>query len=689
MSGREKDITEPGDLSPAAHYALRRILALFGPRPFSEDDVFRSDLGSLWCRAELRIVIGELRTGGWLTRALRADGSVVHLIMPDRVYTLQEMLYPVPQEGFKPRGDAGPAAARRTETGAGLEAAAEMNPPLQEVLFRALAYIANEGLALTGKGNIHAKQLHRFAGALQVRGAGAEEGWRSLPGVQGEPREAALALDLLLLLGLVSRQPDAYRLEPSALAEWLDLPEGVMVWRLYAAAAERYGAPDTAAHHVRCSFLLAGKQSPDWSGVDGLLDWLCEEGLDGGKDKDSLQKEAGQWLRLLRVFGWCETGHTADGDPVRFRWASEKPALPAFGMIPDFGAPSFRGKDGTEENVGPAGEQGGDGTRGDWFVQSDLAVLVPPGVSFALRWQLAACAELEQGGSWWTFRLSQGALEHASARGWQPAGVIAWLEQHSAGGLPPAVAAALQQWARGIGRTALKEALLLSCTATEEADLLEGHPRLAGFLTRLGPLHFSVSGAEPALVRRILADAGIPALRPAHETSAVPILRAGGPAPGIPPALKLVLPATDASGNGERRGNSLLPPHLRPFSNETDDEGSSNADRSPGPEVPAAWHKEWRKYHASTSRRMMELALELGLKVRLKLADGEGVFIPAASTERPWSVSGSALSTGRLEPLQCRLETGDWEEMQLIYPDKAEIPSYLTAWRYGMIGKST
>lgn len=672
MSGREKEIIEPADLTPASQYTLRRILALFGSRSFGEDDVFRSDLGTLLCRAELRIAMGELRAGGWLTRAVRADGSVVHLIIPERVYTLQEILYPVPEEGFKGKGDAGPAA--------------EMNPPLQEVLFRALTYIANEGLALTGKGAIHAKQLQRFTGALQLSEEGSE-GLKGLPGVQEEPRGAALALDLLLHLGLVSRQPDAYRLEPPALAEWLDTPEGVMVWRLYAAAAERYGAPGTAAHHVRCSLLLAGKQNQDWTCMDGLLNWLYEEGLDGGEERERLHKETGQWLRLLRVFGWCETGDTEGSGPVRFRWIGEKPVLPAAGSIPGYGAPSFGEQAGTEGNGGQACGQSGDGTQGDWFVQSDLAVLVPPGVSFALRWQLAACAELEQGGGWWTFRLSQSALEHASARGWQPAELIAWLERHSAGGLPPAVAAALQQWARGIGRTALEETLLLSCAGREEADLLDGHPRLAGFLTRLGPLHFSVGGMEPALVRLILAEAGIPALRQAHGTSSVPIPRSGGPEYTDARTSKPILSARDPSGKGN--DNSLLSPHLRPFSNETEDEGASNADWSPGPEVPAAWHREWRKYHASTSRRMMELALELGLKVRLKLAEGEGIFIPAGSTERPWSVSGSALLPARTEPRICRLEPGDWEEMQLIYPDKAEIPSYLTAGQYGMIGEST
>ena len=53
------------------------------------------------------------------------------------------------------------------------------------------------------------------------------------------------------------------------------------------------------------------------------------------------------------------------------------------------------------------------------------------------------------------------------------------------------------------------------------------------------------------------------------------------------------------------------------------------------------WTRDWRSYHGSTAKQMMEQALELSTKLEIAVEGGRMEFIPFQLEQRPWKISGA------------------------------------------------
>ncbi|QQZ60183.1 hypothetical protein JI735_27235 [Paenibacillus sonchi] len=84
--------------------------------------------------------------------------------------------------------------------------------------------------------------------------------------------------------------------------------------------------------------------------------------------------------------------------------------------------------------------------------------------------------------------------------------------------------------------------------------------------------------------------------------------------------------------------------------------------------VPQMWIKQWRKYHATTAQKVMEQAVEWGVKVRLSMEGEVCEFIPARISRNPWEVQGTLLLAKPDRVQEVRLNAADWQEMQLMIP---------------------
>ncbi|WP_151734775.1 helicase-associated domain-containing protein [Paenibacillus tengchongensis] len=647
-------------LTDEAQEMLMRIFSAHSALPFPAEQAGKLRPPAM-CRAELALVLLELRQEGWLELRQKLWGEAWYRIPELRIPQILHERFPVALSGED----------NAVITGV------EGGPNIAGELFRALVFMSGAGLMLTAKGEIHKAAAGRFAAALKGNG----QAWSGLLPVASEAAGnlsagAAVLLDLLFTLGLAVKEGGAITLVPETLAGWLKLTEAEMNDILYRVLLARYGAREPELLHFR--YWISGSRfAPGrWAKLPEVLAELEQAGLTAGQPVQMLQQHCESWLTAMAGCGWMELGGGAGGERC-FRWTEGKPRLAGNASHGEAGSPA------ATVNGEPAGHAAAErgrnaAARASFIVQPDLEVLVPPEVPYSVRWTLAACAELEHSEELWSFRLSRERLEQAAEHGLDPEQAIAWLAGHADGGLPEQAGQALRLWSKGIGRTVLSEAILLTCRSLEDAAVIAAHPRLR--LMRLGPLHFAVAAADVAALRKELAAAGLapPRAFAGQEAAAGALQQLFIGGSGAQPPVRYALPPLRAAHGPGAPAFTELPLVPATPAEQAAEEGG----------VPLMWLKEWRHYHASTAREMMEHALEYGLKVQIAVSGEACVFIPERSHGAPWRVLGILLRPGSM-PEETVLAAGEWQEMKLLPPGGRRNSSSAATGGYGMIRKST
>ncbi|KHL95472.1 hypothetical protein QW71_12205 [Paenibacillus sp. IHB B 3415] len=701
-------------LTPEAQAVLQAICAEHAASPWAADTIERLRPAFL-CRAEQELALNELLMAGMLELRQKMWG---------------EKLYQIPQHRFPRIGrsfwPARPQSLGETDIQAQLAACTG----LAAELFRGLLFTAREGLPLTAKGLIHKKQLGLLAGQLSMQ----EEHLAGLKLNQASsepyPLPVTVIVDLMAVLGLISRSSSGYLIDITKLQCWLALTEQEMTDTLYRIVISRYGSPEPAGQHFRHLISTAEFPPGEWFAVPPLLDWMIQSGLakvqsDAGPDGSELHASAIAWLRCLAGFGWCDLGYSAKGEPC-FRWKAVKPQLDGAsagtiepevsgedtGIVkaeksqPDEACGGSAVPEGDHEQEEQeqvqkevlsgsslkSGETGADWglpaesavpAAGRFVVQPDFEVLVPPEVPYTIRWTLAGYAELLHNQDLWSFRLTREMLESAAELGCPPGNAIAWLTAHAQGGLPEQVELSLRQWAKGIGRTSLSEVILLSCAGEQESGDIAAHPRLQDILTRIGPLHFIVRPESVGQLRKELAAAGLapPRIIGGREEALQPY-NPFGPFERPAAAFRYELP----SPAGERGLlGAAAYPKLLPLAGTAQDQ-ELLPELLPGEDaVPQMWFNQWRQYHVTTAQKVMEQALGWGIKVRISVQGQTADFIPEQISGRPWRVRGNLLRSGSGTVEQIQLAAEDWQEMKLLHPVKQRNSSSSVAAGYVMI----
>lgn len=718
---RQKPDADVQKLTPEAQAVLQAIYAEHAASPCAADSIERLRPAFL-CRAEQELALNELLTAGMLELRQKMWGEKLYQIPQQRFPRIGRSFWPARPQSL---GETDVQAQLATCTGLAAE------------LFRGLLFTAREGLPLTAKGLIHKKQLGLLAGQLSVQ----EEHLAGLKLNQDSPElyplSVTVIVDLMVVLGLISRSSSGYLIDITKLQCWLALTEQEMTDMLYRIVISRYGSPKPDEQHFRHVISTAEFPSGEWFAVPPLLDWMIQSGLtkvqsDAGPDASELHASAIAWLRCLAGFGWCDLGYSAKGE-LCFRWKAVKPQLDGAsagtiepeisredseivkakesqpdevcgGVAVSEGWPEHGQEEQEQEQEQDQEEQDQEEIRSgcslksgetgaDWglsaesavpaacrfIVQPDFEVLVPPEVPYAIRWTLAGYAELLHNQDLWSFRLTREMLESAAELGCPPGNAIAWLTAHAQGGLPEQVELSLRQWAKGIGRTSLYEVILLSCAGEQDSGDIAAHPRLQDSLTRIGPLHFIVRPESVGQLRKELAAAGLapPRIIGGREQALQPH-NPFGPFERSAATLRYELP----SPAGERGLIDAAPyPKLLPLAGTAQDQ-----ELLPGEDaVPQMWFNHWRQYHVTTAQKVMEQALGWGIKVRISVQGQTADFIPEQISGRPWRVRGNLLRSGSGTVEQIQLAAEDWQEMKLLHPVKQRNSSSSGATGYVMI----
>ncbi|MGV2806250.1 hypothetical protein GNF85_22135, partial [Clostridium perfringens] len=87
--------------------------------------------------------------------------------------------------------------------------------------------------------------------------------------------------------------------------------------------------------------------------------------------------------------------------------------------------------------------------------------------------------------------------------------------------------------------------------------------------------------------------------------------------------------------------------------------------------IPIMWTRDWRSYHGSTAKQMMEQALELSAKLEIAVDGSRMEFIPYQLERQPWKISGALYdldSDFEMTGTVVQLGEGEWKEMRLVIP---------------------
>ncbi|PAD80057.1 helicase-associated domain-containing protein [Paenibacillus campinasensis] len=641
MTIRSTDHETIAGLKPRQRAVLDQIWRTFAGTGF-DDGKLRALQVQRMSGAEVRAVFAELRQLGWVQAVIKAWGERLYYIPFDRLVQLASLY-----GGLADRPDLTSSVSLIQEGRAGIATD----------LFNALVYASLHELSLTAKGVLHKKHIQRLSQVLSLSSDDVRGLELPYEHIEAYPPHVAVMLDLLLALGLLRLDTEALVLHRPSLDAWLKLPRAAMEKRLLQCLMQRYMKSEPEFQHAAwllCSPRLAAGV---WHADTQLLQQLEEKRLLPEANRSRLLQALKAWLQLLSGAGWLDLGENERGDTL-FRWRMRTGAQLLAEDIPWMEA---------------------EGEPATLIVQPDFEVLIPPDTPYTVRYTAARLAERVADDHMSVYRLSREALAMAADADLSPGQAISFLEAHAAGGIPDNVAAALRQWSAEIGRTAFMELTVLACTTSDEADLIENHPRLKDDIKRLGPLYFAVQADKVSDIRKLLTAAGLP---PRRGMATLETMEQAAGMAHMSPISPPVPAVTDKYGSeavkaGNERADdrpsapsSGLIRMSHPALLYRPDEAELKEDNSPDlAQLPVMWTRDYRAYHLSTAKQIMEQAVQLALKVEISLEGKRREFIPVQLLRSPWRVAGVLYEPDADSPgADVQLGEGQWQEMRLIVP---------------------
>lgn len=252
-----------------------------------------------------------------------------------------------------------------------------------------------------------------------------------------------------------------------------------------------------------------------------------------------------------------------------------------------------------------------------------------------------------------------GAVAGAVNKGWTGEGLLQFLQDASGDVVPDNVASLIRQWSRQAGSVSVEQMTLLRCADIGIADQLAAEQPLQGLLgERLGDRAFVIEVQHLDSLLKKLERIGCYADKP--QPSVQP-----------EPAGKGRNKSRSSRTQADKPSAELFydPVGLKHFTLRTEVPEHTPAHEALN-RLPASWTRQFRAYHASTKREMLEQALDLHTAVELRTGNSTLSFIPSRlhDADGSWRVEGWMKQESEAEPLEISLHPEMWQEMRLIVP---------------------
>jgi hypothetical protein len=270
-----------------------------------------------------------------------------------------------------------------------------------------LNYIEFHEVDLTKKGEIPKRHIHKIVQHLQWN----EDFlciWKPKPEYMVlYPVQLALALELADQLNLIQWSLSKLSLCSFNLNQWLQLSKNEMTNRIYAIFRDVFVPSSAADEHFLAK--LTALSSHKWYLLEDFTTWLQEY---------DIIIMFSDWMIVLEAFSWIEQGMDQQGRAIFSSKLKQENSLDDVVQL------------------------------GRFYVQPDYEILVPPNVSFAVRWELSYMADHIRTDQVGVYRLNEQSLQRALWNGRSLEQCLHFLSEHGFYSIPDSIQSALEQWAR-------------------------------------------------------------------------------------------------------------------------------------------------------------------------------------------------------------------------------------------------
>lgn len=274
-------------------------------------------------------------------------------------------------------------------------------------LFCFLNYLEHQPVILTKKSEIPKRHIPKIVQKLQWK-ASTSITWNIKPKyVDLYPFPLALTLDIAERLQLIHWNATCLSLCRTELNKWLHLSQTERSQQLFLLLRDHFVPSSAANEHFLTK--ISSFPSPKWYLLEDFTSWL--------REYDIIIMFT-DWLDVCEAFGWIEQGLDHQSRAI-FRFSIKQES--------------------SIEWVIPTGK---------FYVQPDYEILVPPHVSFSVRWELTYLSDhihTEQVG---IYRLTEQSLLRALRSGRTLIYCLDFLAEHSFYGVPEFMVHVFKQWER-------------------------------------------------------------------------------------------------------------------------------------------------------------------------------------------------------------------------------------------------
>ncbi|QJD83490.1 helicase-associated domain-containing protein [Cohnella herbarum] len=534
---------------------LRTILIGFASLPFELESALKliTEKTEL-TGAETRIAVVRLRRAGIVFAVRKAWGDQLLYIPTDNITLWQSFLLPVDGEPLK-----------ETDSDEISYCPTAFRLPLSLELLSVWQEIQRQPIAWTNKSPISRSIVNRLTDEMRL--TSDELVCLSLvyPQQDRMPPQVALALDLGIHIKALKNEGNVIRISDSGIADWLThLPESADR-ELLARIVIRYVSASPVMH-LTFSALLTLMDS-NWY-PDNRLTIL-----------DGNEGAINDVLNLMQSFGWLERGDLRGQAVFRSKL-----------RIGDY-------SNGKNQDIQDAGQ---------WFVQPDGEILVPPETSLRQRWDLAEIAERVTADAIFVYRLTRSYCFQAFNAGHSEQSMIAFLENGSGAPLPESVTRSIGDWFAPLGKIRFQETVLLRMENSSVAAALLQDPDTAEMLgERISERDFVVMPSALKKLRSRLHQIGYPpSERRQTET-------------GSPEGAESV-----AKKEGDTEGYTepgWIYGRQRLSAFEADRSLPAVEELFPGmSSIPEAWLTKPRTYHSTTRKELIRRAIDWQASIQVE-----------------------------------------------------------------------
>lgn len=437
-------------------------------------------------------------------------------------------------------------------------------------------------------------------------------------------------------------------LREAELVKWLHLSAAERNSILYNVWKELTLPTHAWLQHAVC--LLERYELGEWVSAECLLSWLSSKGLlpdsdDSGELDEHSRELQRQWLDPLTAMGWLEKGVDSNKGVHYYRWRTH---------------PLF--SDSTEEE------------EASFMVQPDFDILVPPDVSQAVSWELACLADLSKLDQVSVYRLTKASIQRALENGRSEEDIIGFLERNAMYELSEHIRIAVGQWTRPFGKTSFTEVMLFRCADENIANTVERLPGASKYvLERLGTKDFIISADGYKPLAEILEKAGfMPGLTNAKSGKVPEGVENNKRYPQLSVPLHMEPLSSGETINMEPAEKGFIYSRVSVAHLEMETRLPDHADLYPDlQDIPVMWLKDYRAYHASTRKEIVERAIQMKtvLQIRKNGTDYRVVPRKMQETRGTWCMTGIGTPAERSQNAgEIKWLADEWQEMKLILP---------------------